>query len=246
MVFRAARRTRSGGGNLLAGYHRYLALCELGWKEVPVVVELDALRSELATLDENIVRYELTELERAEMEARRREIYEMLYPLTKRGVISNVRRSAQSKVNEVESGNVDQRETISLRYESDTLKHEVEAQPTYIQYAAEREGVTDRTIKNRLRIAEKLYPEVRDYVRGTPLADDQRGLLRLTRLEDPELQLLAARLIVEEGVPPRLAVERVQRVAARGEVLALEGHPGPVLRESGLSRNSGGVPFPGN
>jgi len=167
-----------------------------GWGVIPSP-------SPRATLDENIVRHELTELERAEMEARRREIYEMLYPLTKRGVVSNVRRSAQSKANEVESDDVDQRETISLRYESGTLKHEIETQPTYIQYAAEREGVTDRTIKNRLRIAEKLYPEVRDYVRGTPLADDQRGLLRLTRLEDPELQLLAARLIVEEGVTDR-------------------------------------------
>ena len=155
------------------------------------------------TLDENIVRHELTELERAEMEARRREIYEMLYPLTKRGVVSNVRRGAQSRVNEVEPDDVDQTETISVRYESGTLNPEVETPPTYIQYAAEREGVTDRTVRNRLRIAEKLYPEVRDYIRGTPLADDQRGLLRLTRLEDPELQLAAARLIVEEGVTDR-------------------------------------------
>jgi hypothetical protein len=76
---------------------------------------------------------------------------------------------------------------------------DVEVPPPYTRYAAEREGVTDRTVRNRLRIAEKLYPEVRDYIRGTPLADDQRGLLRLTRLEDPELQLLAARLVVEEG-----------------------------------------------
>jgi hypothetical protein len=163
-----------------------------GWGVIPSP-------SPRATLDENIVRHELTELERAEMEARRREIYEMLYPLAKRGVISNVRRGAQSKLSEVESDDVDQRETISLRYESDTLNPEVGTPPTYIQYAAGREGVTDRTIKNRLRIAGKLHPEVRDYIRGTPLADDQRGLLRLTRLEDPEMQLAAARLIVEEG-----------------------------------------------
>jgi ParB-like chromosome segregation protein Spo0J len=216
-------------GNLLAGYHRYLAVRELGWEEVPVaVVELDALRAELATLDENIVRHELTELERAEMEARRREIYEILYPLTKRGVVSNVRRSAQPRLTEVESDDVDQRETISLRYESGTLNPEGETAPTYIQYAAERQGVTDRTIKNRLRIAEKLHPEVRDYIRGTPLADDQRGLLRLTRLEDPEMQLAAAQLIVEHGVPPRLAVERAQRMAVQVDTPTLEGQD-PLL-----------------
>jgi hypothetical protein len=152
-----------------------------------------------ATLDENIVRHELTELERAEMEARRREIYETLYPLTRRGVVSHVRHGAQSRVKGVESDDVDQTETVSVRYESGALNPEGETVPTYIQYAAEREGVTDRTVRNRLRIAEKLHPEVRDYIRGTPLADDQRGLLRLTRLEDPEMQLAAARLIVEEG-----------------------------------------------
>jgi len=181
------RRARCGRGNLGVGSN--------------------TLPSPRATLDENIVRHELTELERAEMEARRREIYEMLYPLAKRGVISNVRRSAQSRVNEVESDDVDHTEPGSVWYESNRLNNdedaegdvEVEVPPHYTQYAAKREGVTDRTIQKRLRIAEKLHPEVRDYIRGTPLADDQRGLLRLTRLEDPELQLAAARLIVEEG-----------------------------------------------
>jgi hypothetical protein len=173
------RRARCGHGNLGEGSN--------------------TLPSPRATLDENIVRNELTELERAEMEARRREIYEMLYPLTKRGVVSHVRRGAQSKVKGVESDDVDQTETVSVRYESGALNPEGETAPTYIQYAAEREGVTDRAVRNRLRIAERLHPEVRDYIRGTPLADDQRGLLRLTRLEDPELQRMAARLIVEEG-----------------------------------------------
>jgi ParB family chromosome partitioning protein len=190
-------------GNLLAGYHRYLALRELGWEEVPVVVvELDALRRELATLDENIVRHELTELERAEMEARRREIYEMLYPMARVGVrrrLSVERESAT--LNADESGNEPLDDTVSSSGEFYALKDDenTDLPPSYTQYAAEREGVRDRTIQRRLRIAEKLHPEVRDYIRGTPLADDQRGLLRLTRLEDPELQLAAARLIVEEG-----------------------------------------------
>jgi hypothetical protein len=205
----------------------------------------------MPTLDENIVRHELTELERAEMEARRREIYEMLYPLSKRGVISKVRGSVHSRVNGVESDDVGHTEPGSVWYESDRLNTdentepdvEVKVPPHYTRYAAEREGVTDRAIRKRLRIAEKLYPEVRDYIRGTPLADDQRGLLRLTRLEDPETQMAAARLIVEEGVPPRLAVERAQRVAAQGESQAritgvsFQGRTGyPTLREKAQFR----------
>ncbi len=172
----------------------------------------------------------------------------MLYPLSKRGVISHVRRGAQPRVNEVESDDVGHTDTVSVCYESNRLNNDENAEqdvevgvpPHYTRYAAEREGTSDRTIRRRLRIAEKLYPEVRDYIRGTPLADDQRGLLRLTRLEDPELQLAAARLIVEEGVPPRLAVERAQRVAAQAGTPALEGlgRQGQ-LRESKLSRTWG-------
>jgi len=138
-----------------------------GWGVIPSP-------SPRATLDENIVRYELTELERAEMEARRREIYEMLYPLSKRGVVSNVRRGAQSKVNEVESDNVDHTDTVSVWYESSRLNSDEDAEgdvevgvpPHYTRYAAEHGGESDRTVRRRLRIAEKLHPEVRDYIRG--------------------------------------------------------------------------------
>ena len=195
----------------------------------------------MATLDENIVRHELTELERAEMEARRREIYEMLYPMARVGVrrrLSVERESAA--LNHGESSDEPLADTVSASGESDALNDDekTDLPPPYTQYAAERGGESDRTVRRRLRIAEKIHPEVRDYIRGTALADDQRGLLRLTRLEDPEMQLLAARLIVEEGVPPRLAVERAQRMAARGEAPTLEGQfPGKDrksrLRERG-------------
>jgi len=139
------------------------------------------------------------------MEARRREIYEMLYPLARYGVRRKIGVGGEyDKLNRDEYGDEELAETVSASSESTTLKDdetvEVEMPPPYTRYAAEREGVTDRAIQKRLRIAEKLHPEVRDYIRGTQLADDQRGLLRLTRLEDPELQLAAARLIVEEGV----------------------------------------------
>ena len=190
-----------------------------------VVVELDALRAELATLDENIVRYELSELERAEMEARRREIYEMLYPMARVGVRRRLSVERESTaLNHGESSDEPLDDTVSSSGESDALNDDENANlpPPYTQYAAERGGTSDRTIQRRLRIAEKLHPEVRDYIRGTPLADDQRGLLRLTRLEDPELQLLAARLIVEEGVTYRTS-------AGVGNTLPFpEGPPCPV------------------
>jgi ParB family chromosome partitioning protein len=210
-----------------------------GWGVIPSP-------SPRATLDENIVRHELTELERAEMEARRREIYETLYPLARYGARRNIARVERGGLNQGDDGGEDLDDTVSPRYESASVNDDenVDLPPPYTQYAAERGGTSDRTIQRRLRIAEKLYPEVRDYIRGTPLADDQRGLLRLTRLEDPELQLLAARLIVEEGVTDRTSAGVSSTYPRpRGATLAgiagvsFQGRTGyPVLRETQLSR----------
>jgi hypothetical protein len=120
------------------------------------------------TLDENIVRHELTELERAEMEARRKEIYEMLYPLAKYGARRNIASVERGGLNQSEDGREDLGDTVSPRYESDSVNDDerVDLPPPYTQYAAERGGTSDRTIQRRLRIAERLYPEVRDYIRG--------------------------------------------------------------------------------
>jgi ParB family chromosome partitioning protein len=53
--------------NLVYGYHRLEACKRLGWEEIPVVV-LDGVRDrleyELMEIDENLVRAELTALER--------------------------------------------------------------------------------------------------------------------------------------------------------------------------------------
>lgn len=54
-------------GRLVAGHHRLAACQRLGWEtiEVQVMPEHDLL-TELAEIDENLMRYELTALERAE------------------------------------------------------------------------------------------------------------------------------------------------------------------------------------
>ena len=68
-----------------------------------------------------------------------------------------VRRNVLIKV---ESDNEDLAEPDSAKYESNSLNLDESADlsPPYPQYAAEKEGVTDRTIQRRLRIAEKLHP----------------------------------------------------------------------------------------
>jgi ParB family chromosome partitioning protein len=68
-------------GTLVYGYHRLEACKQLGWTEIPaVVVDGDDLRAELAEISENLIRSELTLLERAEHLAQLKAVYEQLYP----------------------------------------------------------------------------------------------------------------------------------------------------------------------
>ncbi len=71
---------------LVAGLHRLEAAKRLGWTEVECnVCTLDALQTELAEIDENVVRTELSVIEYGELLERRKEIYESLHPETKAG-----------------------------------------------------------------------------------------------------------------------------------------------------------------
>lgn len=74
------------GWEIVAGAHRFEAAVRCGLDEVPcTVVEEDDLRAELAMLDENLCRAELSPAERAGQTARRKEIYEELHPETRHG-----------------------------------------------------------------------------------------------------------------------------------------------------------------
>ena len=71
---------------LIAGYHRLEAFRTLGKDEIPVMIlDLKDARAELAEIDENLIRNELSVLEQAECLKRRKEIYESIHPQTKKG-----------------------------------------------------------------------------------------------------------------------------------------------------------------
>ena len=72
------------GFRLIAGLHRLTACKLLNWTEIQAnIMELDIINSELAEIDENLIRCELHYIDRAEMLKRRQEIYEELYPEAK-------------------------------------------------------------------------------------------------------------------------------------------------------------------
>src|SRR5262249_36584087 len=80
---------------LVSGLHRVEAANKLSWKTIDCrKVDLSDPHVELAEIDENLIRNELTALERAEHLARRKELYKALYPAPRHG---GDRKSEQAK-----------------------------------------------------------------------------------------------------------------------------------------------------
>jgi N6-adenosine-specific RNA methylase IME4/uncharacterized ParB-like nuclease family protein len=90
ITVRRVKVSRSGrpvdGFEVVAGWHRVKAFRRLGRETIPAfVVELDDMRAELALIDENLCRNDLTPAERAAATARRKVVYLWLHPETKHG-----------------------------------------------------------------------------------------------------------------------------------------------------------------
>ena len=78
--------TLNRDNTLIAGLHRLEAAKLLGWAEVDCTVSsLEGLQAELAEIDENFVRTDLSTIEYGDLLLRRKEIYEVLHPETKNG-----------------------------------------------------------------------------------------------------------------------------------------------------------------
>ncbi len=151
---------------LIAGHRRLFTARQLGWETVPaLVLSLDDVDARIAEIDENLVRLELTVLERAEQLAERKQLHEARHPETRHG---GDRRSS--------------RKDCDLKPERFTAGE------------AKRTSRKERAVQLDVRIAERIAPEVRDALRETPAADDQTELLRITRMPEDEQLEVAERL----------------------------------------------------
>jgi ParB family chromosome partitioning protein len=69
---------------ILAGARRYQALLNLGLEETPVmIIDGNALEKELVSIDENLVRKDLTKIEMESHLRRAKEIYQELFPVSR-------------------------------------------------------------------------------------------------------------------------------------------------------------------
>ena len=162
------------GKQLLDGVLRLGAATLLGWEEIEVrVLDLDELRSELAGIDANLIRVELTELERAECLLRRKVVYETLHP-------------------EVRYGSSEMMQAVR-RAEKDAARP-----PSFADDSACRMGCDTRTVQHLVGIAGGLPQDVRDLIRATPVADIQSDLHKLSRCPEGEQRKIAGRLATGE------------------------------------------------
>lgn len=135
-------RVRASGDRweVIAGHHRLTACKRLGLAEITAdIIESDDLHAELAMIDENLCRAELSPADRAVQTARRKAIYIELHHETAHGA------------NQYTRGE----ENIST--------------PSFAVDTAAKTGQTDRTVRLHAERGEKVIPEVIEMIRGTKL-----------------------------------------------------------------------------
>jgi ParB family transcriptional regulator, chromosome partitioning protein len=156
-----------GRHRLIAGGHRVAAARQAGWTEIAAkVVEADELQAKLIEIDENLVRRELSALDRAVFLAERKRIYEALNPETAHG------KAKKSKGSE---------KSTSLSTFADRFS----------KATAAKLGVDERTIQRAVARA-AIRPDVRAMIAGLPIADSGAELDKLAALS-PDLQFEVAR-----------------------------------------------------
>lgn len=144
---------RKGAGyRLVFGAHRYRGAEINGWEAIDAfVVEGSDAELRLREIDENLIRHELTALDRARFLLERKRLYEALNPEAKHGT------------------NQFSRGVANL------------ATPSFTADIAEKVGLSERTIQRACELASKLSPDVIAQVRHTPLANNQAALETLAK-----------------------------------------------------------------
>lgn len=127
---------------LIAGAHRLNAVKKLGYSEIEcnVVSFENSLLSELAEIDENLIRNELHWIDRDDELAKRKRIYEKLFPNTTHG---------GDRGNQYVGG---KRTTCPLG-------------KTFTEDTADKIGESSRNIRRSIARSEKLLPETKEVLR---------------------------------------------------------------------------------
>ena len=159
---------------LIAGNHRLEAAKLLGWTEIECTVcDVSGLLVELAEIDENFVRVNLSPIEFGDLLLRRKEIYEELHPEAKHG---GDRKSEEIK----------------------TAKCKLDSAKSFVKDTAEKLGVNPSTVHRELQTAKNLTPEAKEIIRQSDTDITKTDALKLSRLEPEQQEDAATQLATGE------------------------------------------------
>jgi len=180
---------------LIYGLHRLEAAKLLGWVEIDAVTKkFSELNRELAEVDENLVCKQLTELEQGKQLDKRRQLYEAKYPSTKQKTGAGLASKRWKESDKKQEVNASELNSPAKRGQPKTKK----AKPkTFTQDTADKTGVSQRTIQQKVQIARKINPATEKIIKDTEVANRKSDLLNLARIADPESQAQAAEAMVE-------------------------------------------------
>lgn len=175
---RPARRAVNGidtdAYEVTAGYHRLKAARRLELATVPcILISDDDLHAELAMIDENLMRAELSPAERAAQTARRKAIFEELHPETKYGQNQHTRGVAETA-------------TPGERFSKET---------------AAAIGKSERTVQMYAERGEKISAQALSLVSHTNL--DTGSYLDKLKKIDPEKQVARVQVDLEKTAERR-------------------------------------------
>jgi hypothetical protein len=142
-----------------------------------MILPISGLRADLAEIAENLIRNELTPLERGEQLARRKEIHEAIYPETASTRIRGGPGRGREKTNA---------DSALVSIAEDT---------------AAKTGTSIRSVQSDVQIAKNIAEPVKEMIRGAPAAEDKSALLRIAQ-EPPSEQPSAARRALRKTEKP--------------------------------------------
>jgi len=158
---------------LVIGAHRLAAAGALGWMDIEALIRpYDETTARLAEIDENLVRGELSPLDRCICLAERKRIWEELHPEARHG---GDRRS-------------------KTRPRSNGKELPLDRVAGFSREAAATIGLSDRTIRDAVQIAEALSGDIADFLRRAPVELKGAQLRALARLPATERRTAAAHL----------------------------------------------------
>lgn len=189
-------RPINGGFEIRGGGHRHAAFVHLGRETIPAIVSSDDdLRAELAEIDENLIRNELSPAERAIAVSRRKAIYEVLHPETQHGSPGVSRQVGDTR---------ERKGTKRFTKETSTAT-----------------GQSERTVQREAQRGEALGDGLLAQVTGTCL-DKGDEIDALAKLSSNGREVIVRRAAAGEKVSAKVAVKQERRAAREAELGAAQ------------------------